>query len=155
MQRRSWTCRRCSPESGRFSRRPPTEAAKARACTSTPLITKADGTEFGKTDGGAIWLDAKMTSPYDFYQFWLNAEDAKVADYLIIFTFRGRDEIAALEERTRDRPAQRDAQRALAEDVTALVHGEETMQRVRAAGQALVGTGNLPAPPNPALCVSG
>ncbi|MEU6191417.1 tyrosine--tRNA ligase [Nocardia sp. NPDC047038] len=112
---------------------------------ATPLITKADGTKFGKTEGGAIWLDPEMTSPYAFYQFWLNAEDAKVADYLRIFTFRSRDEIALLEEATRDRPAQREAQRALAGDVTALVHGEETMQRVRAASQALFGRGDLTA----------
>ncbi|WP_425297500.1 tyrosine--tRNA ligase [Nocardia abscessus] len=112
---------------------------------ATPLITKADGTKFGKTEGGAIWLDPEMTSPYAFYQFWLNAEDAKVADYLKIFTFRSRDEIAVLEEATRDRPTQREAQRALAEDVTALVHGEETMQRVRAASQALFGSGDLAA----------
>ncbi|MGW5380394.1 tyrosine--tRNA ligase [Nocardia sp. NPDC003999] len=122
---------------------------------ATPLITKADGTKFGKTEGGAIWLDPEMTSPYDFYQFWLNAEDAKVADYLKIFTFRGRDKIEALEGATRKRPAHREAQRALAEDVTALVHGEETMHRVRADNQALVGSGDLPAPPNPALGVSG
>ncbi len=122
---------------------------------ATPLITKADGTKFGKTEGGAIWLDPEMTSPYAFYQFWLNAEDAKVADYLKIFTFRSRDEIAVLEEATRDRPAQREAQRALAEDVTALVHGEEPMQRVRAASQALVDSGDLPAPPNSTLKVSG
>ncbi|MGQ4616993.1 tyrosine--tRNA ligase [Nocardia sp. R7R-8] len=123
---------------------------------ATPLITKADGTKFGKTEGGAIWLDPDMTSPDAFYQFWLNAEDAKVADYLKIFTFRDLDEIAALEEATRERPAQREAQRALAEDVTALVHGAETMRRVRGSGQALVGSGgDLPAPSNPTLGVSG
>jgi len=112
---------------------------------ATPLITKADGTKFGKTEGGAIWLDPEMTSPYAFYQFWLNAEDVKVGDYLKIFTFRSQDEIAALEKATLDRPAHREAQRALAEDVTTLVHGEETMRRVRAASQALFGSGDLAA----------
>ncbi|MEU1546407.1 tyrosine--tRNA ligase [Nocardia sp. NPDC005745] len=122
---------------------------------ATPLITKADGTKFGKTEGGAIWLDPEMTSPYAFHQFWLNAEDAKVADYLRIFTFRSQDEIAAFEAAARDRPAQREAQCALAEDVTALVHGEETMQRVRAASQALFGSGDLPAPSNSVLGLPG
>ncbi len=122
---------------------------------ATPLITKADGTKFGKTEGDAIWLDPEMTSPYDFYQFWLSADDAKVADYLRIFTFRSRDEIAAFETAARDRPAQREAQRALAGDVTALVHGGETMQRVRAASQALFGSGDLPAPSNSVLGLPG
>jgi tyrosyl-tRNA synthetase len=112
---------------------------------ATPLVTKADGTKFGKTEGGAIWLDAGMTSPYAFYQFWLNAEDAKVGDYLKIFTFRDRAEIEALEKAAAERPAGREAQRALAADVTSLVHGAETMERVRAASQALFGGGDLAA----------
>ncbi|WP_433194448.1 tyrosine--tRNA ligase [Nocardia sp. CA-107356] len=112
---------------------------------ATPLITKADGTKFGKTEGGAIWLDPEMTSPYAFYQFWLNAEDAKVTDYLKIFTFREREEIDALDAVTRERPAERVAQRALAEDVTSLVHGKEAMVRVREASQALFGRGDLAA----------
>lgn len=112
---------------------------------ATPLITKADGTKFGKTEGGAIWLDPEMTTPYTFYQFWLNAEDSKVGDYLKIFTFRGQDEIAGLEDAARQRPAQREAQRALAEDVTTLVHGQATMEQVRAASQALFGSGDLAA----------
>lgn len=110
---------------------------------ATPLVTKADGSKFGKTEGGAIWLDAEMTSPYAFYQFWLNAEDAKVADYLRIFTFRGREEIEALEVATSERPAAREAQRALAEDVTTLVHGADATRRVQEASQALFGRGNL------------
>ncbi|MEV4129314.1 tyrosine--tRNA ligase [Nocardia sp. NPDC049707] len=112
---------------------------------ATPLITKADGTKFGKTEGGAIWLDPEMTSPYAFYQFWLNAEDAKVTDYLKIFTFREREEIDALDAVTRERPAERVAQRALAEDVTSLVHGKEAVVRVREASQALFGRGDLAA----------
>ena len=110
---------------------------------ATPLITKADGSKFGKTEGGAIWLDPAMTSPYAFYQFWLNAEDAKVVEYLKIFTFRGRDEIADLAQAVADRPAARLAQRALAEDVTALVHGALTTARVADASQALFGRGDL------------
>jgi tyrosyl-tRNA synthetase len=110
---------------------------------ATPLITKADGTKFGKTEGGTLWLDPEMTSPYAFYQFWLNAEDAKVTDYLKIFTFRGREEIDALDVVTRERPAERVAQHALAEDVTSLVHGKDVMVRVRDASQALFGRGDL------------
>jgi tyrosyl-tRNA synthetase len=110
---------------------------------ATPLITKADGSKFGKTEGGAIWLDPAMTSPYAFYQFWLNAEDAKVVEYIRIFTFRGRDEIAELAEAVAARPAAREAQRALAGDVTTLVHGAEATARVIEASQALFGRGDL------------
>jgi tyrosyl-tRNA synthetase len=110
---------------------------------ATPLVTKADGTKFGKTEGGAIWLDPAMTSPYAFYQFWLNAEDAKVVDYVKIFTFRTRDEIAELAESVAARPAAREAQRALAADVTTLVHGDDVTARVIAASLALFGRGDL------------
>ena len=109
----------------------------------TPLITKADGTKFGKTEGGAIWLDAEMTSPYAFYQFWLNADDRDVANFLRIFTFRSREEIEELERQTAEKPAARAAQRALAEDVTALVHGREQLDRAIAASKALFGQGDL------------
>ncbi|WP_042411751.1 tyrosine--tRNA ligase [Streptacidiphilus carbonis] len=109
----------------------------------TPLITKADGTKFGKTEGGAIWLDAEMTSPYAFYQFWLNAEDRDVANFLRIFTFRSKEEIEELERQTVEKPAARAAQRALAEDVTALVHGQEQVDRAIAASKALFGQGDL------------
>ena len=112
---------------------------------ATPLVTKADGSKFGKTEGGAIWLDPEMTSPYAFYQFWLNAEDAKVVDHLKVFTFRDRDEIAQLEVATTERPQQRAAQRALAEDVTSLVHGAAAMESARAASLALFGRGDLAA----------
>jgi tyrosyl-tRNA synthetase len=110
---------------------------------ATPLVTKADGTKFGKTEGGTVWLDPEMTSPYAFFQFWLNAEDAKVGDYLRIFTFRTREEIEALEEATTQRPQAREAQRALAREVTALVHGEDATRRVEEASQALFGRGEL------------
>ncbi|HZU58478.1 MAG TPA: tyrosine--tRNA ligase [Actinocrinis sp.] len=111
----------------------------------TPLVTKADGTKFGKTEGGSVWLDAELTSPYAFYQFWLNAEDAKVAEYLRIFTFRSKAEIEELDEATREKPHLRLAQRALAEDVTTLVHGADQFQRVEAASRALFGQGDLAA----------
>jgi tyrosyl-tRNA synthetase len=110
---------------------------------STPLITRADGTKFSKTDGGALWIDPSMTSPYAFYQFWLNAEDAKVAEYLRFLTFRSREEIDELERATAERPAAREAQRALAADVTDLVHGEDARRRVEEASRALFGRGDL------------
>lgn len=112
---------------------------------STPLITKSDGTKFGKTEAGTVWLAAGMTTPYAFYQFWINAEDAKVGEYLRVFTFRDRSEIEALEEATRTRPAAREAQRALARDVTNLVHGAEATRRVEDASHALFGRGDLAA----------
>lgn len=110
---------------------------------TTPLITKADGTKFGKTESGTVWLDPAMTTPYAFYQFWLNADDADVVGYLKVFTFRSRDDISALEQAVRDRPAAREAQRALAHDVTALVHGAAAADAVVAASQALFGRGSL------------
>ncbi|MCC2335140.1 tyrosine--tRNA ligase [Cellulomonas wangsupingiae] len=112
---------------------------------TTPLITKADGTKFGKTESGTVWLDPVMTTPYAFYQFWLNADDADVVRYLKVFTFRTRDEIAALEQAVAERPAAREAQRALAHDVTSLVHGAQAADAVVAASQALFGRGALDA----------
>jgi len=109
----------------------------------TPLITKADGTKFGKTETGTLWLDPELTTPYAFYQFWLNADDRDVANYLRIFTFRSREEIQELERLTVEQPAARAAQRALAEDITALVHGEEQLARAVAASRALFGQGDL------------
>ncbi|MHA7284379.1 tyrosine--tRNA ligase [Arthrobacter sp. TMS2-4] len=109
----------------------------------TPLITNSDGTKFGKSEGNAIWLDASMTSPYAMFQFWLNTSDADVAERLRIFTFRSRAEIEALEQATTDRPHERAAQRALAFDVTALVHGVEATEKVIAASAALFGQGDL------------
>jgi len=121
-----------------------TEGASVHVMT-TPLITKADGTKFGKTEGGAVWLDPDMMSPYAFYQFWLNAADDDVVRFLRIFTFRTREEIAELEAAVRERPGAREAQRALAADVTTLVHGAAATEAVIAASQALFGRGELAA----------
>jgi tyrosyl-tRNA synthetase len=109
----------------------------------TPLVTKADGTKFGKTEGGSIWLDAQMTSPYAFYQFWVNVDDADVVRHLKCFSFRSHDELIELEKATAERPAAREAQRALAGELTSLVHGEAETERVIAASQALFGRGSL------------
>ncbi len=110
---------------------------------ATPLITKADGTKFGKTETGTVWLDPELTSPYAFYQFWLNAEDDAVLGHLKVFTFRTREELADLAHTTAERPAAREAQHALAHDVTALVHGTQAADKVVAASQALFGRGDL------------
>ncbi len=110
---------------------------------ATPLLTKADGTKFGKTESGTVWLDPELTSPYAMYQFFLNAEDAKVIDYLKVFSFRGREEIEALEQATSEAPFRREAQRALADDVTDLVHGKGEREAAVAASAALFGRGEL------------
>lgn len=110
---------------------------------TTPLITKADGTKFGKTESGTVWLDPEMTSPYAFYQFWVNAADADVVNYLKVFTFRSREEVAELERAVAERPFAREAQKALAGDVTTLVHGQAATDAVIAASQALFGRGEL------------
>ncbi|MCY7373607.1 MAG: tyrosine--tRNA ligase [Spirochaetaceae bacterium] len=110
---------------------------------ATPLVTKADGTKFGKTESGTVWLDAEMTSPYAFYQFWVNADDRDVAAYLKVFSFRTREEIEDLEKAAAKRPAAREAQRALADELTALVHGQQQRDAVVAASQALFGRGAL------------
>ncbi|MPZ60448.1 MAG: tyrosine--tRNA ligase [Propionibacteriales bacterium] len=120
------------------------EGARVHAL-ATPLITKPDGTKYGKTEGGAIWLDPELTSPYAFYQFWLNVEDRQVGELLRVFTFRAVDEIAELETRHAERPSAREAQRALAEDVTTLVHGAAETRRVQEAATALFGSGDLAA----------
>jgi tyrosyl-tRNA synthetase len=110
----------------------------------TPLITRADGTKFGKSAFGMqLWLDPAMTSPYAFYQFWINADDTDVPTYLRTFSFAPRDEIEALEKETADKPAARAAQRALATELTTLVHGEEETAQAVAASQALFGRGSL------------
>jgi tyrosyl-tRNA synthetase len=109
---------------------------------TTPLITKADGTKFGKSEGNAVWLDPDMTSPYAFYQFWINVEDASVIGYLKIFTDRTREEIDALEKSVADAPFRREAQRTLAADVTTLVHGAQATSAVQAASEALFGKGD-------------
>ena len=110
---------------------------------ATPLVTKADGTKFGKTESGTVWLDADMTSPYAFFQFWLNTDDADVVSYLKVFSFRSRDEIERLEKAVAEQPQAREAQRALASELTALVHGERERDAVVAASRALFGRGEL------------
>jgi tyrosyl-tRNA synthetase len=109
---------------------------------TTPLITKADGTKFGKSEGNAVWLDPDMTSPYAFYQFWINVEDASAIGYLKIFTDRTREEIDALEKSVARTPFRREAQRTLAADVTTLVHGSQATGAVQAASEALFGKGD-------------
>ncbi|WP_327104736.1 tyrosine--tRNA ligase [Nonomuraea glycinis] len=118
------------------------EGAHVHALTGH-LITKADGTKFGKTAGGAVWLDPALTSPYAFYQYWLNADDRDVVRFLKVFTFRDREEIEVLEKAVADRPFAREAQRTLAEDLTTLVHGSDELAAVVAASKALFGQGSL------------
>ena len=96
---------------------------------ATPLMTKADGTKFGKTESGAVWLDPEMTTPYAFYQFWLNVDDRDISKYMRILSFRSREELEELERQTEERPQARAAQRALAEELTTLVHGADQMRR--------------------------
>ena len=110
---------------------------------ATPLITKADGTKYGKSEAGALWLDPEMMSPYAFYQFWLNVEDEKVGELLRIFTFLPREELEELETRHAEKPFLREGQRALAEHVTSLVHGAEETAQAKAASEALFGGGEL------------
>ncbi len=117
------------------------ENAKAFGIT-IPLVTKADGTKFGKTAGGAVWLDAEKTSPYEFYQFWINAADADVVKYLKIFTFLTREEIEALEVSVQQEPHLRKAQKALAEEMTRLIHGQEALDAAVRITAALF-SGNL------------
>jgi tyrosyl-tRNA synthetase len=119
-----------------------TEGGKAHAL-ATPLVTKADGTKFGKTESGSVWLDRELTPPYAFYQFWFNSDDRDVMQLVRFYTFRTAEEIAALEQATAERPQAREAQRALAEDVTTLVHGAEETRRVQEASKALFGQGEL------------
>jgi tyrosyl-tRNA synthetase len=109
----------------------------------TPLITNSDGTKFGKSEGNAVWLDPALTSPYAFYQFWLNTDDADVIDRLKIFTFLARIEIERLESAVAEEPFRREAQRVLAFEVTALVHGVEATGSAIAAAAALFGQGAL------------
>jgi tyrosyl-tRNA synthetase len=102
-----------------------------------PLVTKSDGTKFGKTEGGAIWLDAERTTPYQFYQFWINCNDDEVIGYLKFFTFLSQEEILALEKEVQEKAWERTAQRMLAREVTALVHGREAMESAENISQAL------------------
>ena len=121
---------------------------------ATPLITKPDGTKYGKTEGGAIWLSPELMSPYAFYQFWINRADEEVPGLLRVFTFRSREEIEALERQTRDSPAARAGQRVLAEDLTTLVHGADECAKVVAASRALFGRGELAELDEPTLAAA-
>ncbi|MEU0372211.1 tyrosine--tRNA ligase [Streptomyces sp. NPDC006283] len=110
---------------------------------ATPLMTKADGTKFGKSETGTLWLDPEMTTPYAFYQFWLNTDDRDINRYLRILSFKSREELEELEKQTAERPQARAAQRALAEELTTLVHGADQCAAVINASKALFGQGEL------------
>jgi tyrosyl-tRNA synthetase len=112
------------------------EGSKAYGLT-IPLVTKADGTKFGKTESGAIWLDPEKTTPYEFYQFWINTADADVIKYLKFFTFLSKEEIEALEESVKNEPHLRKAQKALAEEMTHLIHGQESLDQAIKITEAL------------------
>ncbi|RUR01040.1 tyrosine--tRNA ligase [Labedella endophytica] len=109
----------------------------------TPLITNSDGTKFGKSEGNAVWLNPEMTSPYAFYQFWVNTDDSDVIARLKVFTFLDRAEIERLEKAVADEPFRREAQKRLALEVTTLVHGEAATQAAIDASAALFGNGDL------------
>lgn len=120
-----------------------TEGAAVHALT-TPLVTSASGQKFGKsTGGGSLWLDPDLTSPYAFYQYWVNVDDRDVGSYLRYFTFLTREDIETLDVATAERPAAREAQRRLAEELTTLVHGADETMRVVGASRALFGQGEL------------
>ena len=118
------------------------EGASVHVMTN-PLITKADGTKFGKSEGGAIWLNPEMLSPYAFYQFWLQVDDADVVRFLKVFTFLEREEIERLEAVTAENPKAREAQRVLAHEVCTWVHGADATAQAEAATSALWGRGDL------------
>src|SRR5262249_13527241 len=110
----------------------------AHAITS-PLVTASAGTKFGKSEAGAIWLDANLTTPYTFYQFLINVDDRDVGKFLRYFTMLGQEEIESLEQTVEDRPERREAQRRLARDVTRVVHGDHALRAVEEATQILFG----------------
>jgi tyrosyl-tRNA synthetase len=116
------------------------ESGEAFALT-TPLIKKADGTKFGKSEGGNVWLDPEKTSPYKFYQFWLNAADEDAGGFIKIFSLKGREEIESLIEEHNNAPHERKLQRALAEEVTQRVHSREALENAIQASQMLFGRG--------------
>lgn len=121
---------------------------------ATPLVTKADGTKFGKTESGTVWLDPQLTSPYAFHQSWIQAEDTKVGEYLRQFTFVPVEEIDALMAEHRERPGLRAAQRRLASEMTALVHGVQEAEAAEAAAGALFGRGELTELPSATLAAA-
>jgi tyrosyl-tRNA synthetase len=104
-----------------------------------PLITKADGTKFGKTESGAVWLSPERTSPYRFYQFWLNTDDRDVVNYLKYFTFLSEEQVQALAAQAAERPELREAQRVLAREITGMAHGPTALEKAEQASQALFG----------------
>jgi tyrosyl-tRNA synthetase len=118
------------------------ESGSAHAFT-IPLMAKSDGSKFGKTAGGSVWLDSEMTSPYAFFQFWINADDADVEKYLKVFSFKDRSEIERLIETVKVNPGAREAQRELAREITSLVHSADQCAKVEAASLALFGQGDL------------
>jgi tyrosyl-tRNA synthetase len=118
------------------------ESGSAHALT-VPLLTKTDGTKFGKTAGGSVWLDPEMTSPYAFFQYWLNSDDKDVINFLKVFSFKSRAEIEVLEKSHNENPGAREAHRELARELTSLVHSPEIAQRVEDAARALFGQGDL------------
>ncbi len=117
-----------------------TEGERVHAL-ATPLVTKADGTKFGKTESGSIWLSAEMTSPYAFYQFWFNTDDRDIVSLLKYYSFKSHEEIEQLARLVDEKPFLRAAQRALAEEMTTLTHGADETERVKAASAALVRRG--------------
>jgi tyrosyl-tRNA synthetase len=121
-----------------------TEGAATHAL-ATPLITTADGKKIGKTEGATVWLDAELTSPYAFFQYWLNIDDVDARTWLPLFSERPAEEVAGLITESIERPAARAAQRALAEELTRLVHGEDELRQAEAAGRALFGRDDLSA----------
>ena len=118
------------------------ESGSGHALT-VPLLTKSDGTKFGKTASGSVWLDPAMTSPYAFFQYWLNTDDKDVVNFLKVFSFKTHEEIEELERSHLANPGLREAHRALARELTSLVHTEETTTRVESAARALFGQGDL------------
>ena len=118
------------------------ESGSAHAMT-VPLLMKADGTKFGKTAGGSVWLDPAMTSPYAFFQYWLNTEDRDVINFLKVFSFLPKEDIEEIEKSHLENPGARTAHRALARELTTLVHGAQDYERVEAASRALFGQGDL------------
>jgi tyrosyl-tRNA synthetase len=118
------------------------DGGKAHAFV-TPLVTKADGTKYGKSEGDALWLDPQMMSPYTFHQWWLNVDDSQVGRLLRLFTFLSRSEIELVEAGSSEAPSLRLGQKRLADEITTLVHGPEETEHARAAAAALFGGGDL------------
>ncbi len=118
------------------------EGGSAHALT-IPLLAKSDGSKFGKTAGGAVWLDPEMTSPYEFFQYWLNSDDADMPKFLKVFSMKDRTEIEQLIETVQSNPGAREAHRELAREMTTLIHGKEAAEMAEAAGKALFGQAEL------------